>query len=63
MQMRLVHAVAMVTVFLAAPSPTRAQALPIPGVDAARDVPGAKEVPDAATDTRYCSTPRGRPRR
>lgn len=27
-----------------------AQALPIPGVDPARDVPGAKEVPDAKTE-------------
>jgi len=26
------------------------QALPVPGVDPARDVPGAKEVPDATTD-------------
>jgi len=32
------------------PSGLHAQALPIPGVEPARDVPGAKEIPDAKTD-------------
>ena len=32
------------------PSGLHAQALPIPGVEPARDLPGAKEIPDANTD-------------
>jgi intracellular sulfur oxidation DsrE/DsrF family protein len=35
---------------LAAATPARSQELPVPGVDAARDVPNAKEIPDAKTD-------------
>ena len=44
---------AMLATVLAYSSPARAQAgqaLPVPGVDPARDVPGAKEMPDPKTE-------------
>jgi intracellular sulfur oxidation DsrE/DsrF family protein len=54
MQMRMVGAAAMAVIVLAAvlavPDAARAQALPVPGFEAARDVPGAKEIPDATTE-------------
>jgi intracellular sulfur oxidation DsrE/DsrF family protein len=50
MQMRRFGAAVMAAVFLAVPGPAWTQALPVPGVEAARDLPGAKEIPDATTE-------------
>lgn len=43
---RTLAALALGFALLAAASPVHAQALPVPGVDPARDVPGAKEMPN-----------------
>jgi intracellular sulfur oxidation DsrE/DsrF family protein len=50
MKTRSVGTLALVVVFLAAPKPAQTQSLPIPGIEAARDVPGAKELPDTTTE-------------
>ncbi|NOT27674.1 MAG: DsrE family protein [Acidobacteria bacterium] len=50
MKTQIVAALSLVALFLAAPNAAQAQALPIPGIEAASDVPGAKELPDATTE-------------
>ena len=50
MTTRIACALGVVTLCLATSNPAGAQALPIPGVEAARDVPGANELPDATTE-------------
>jgi intracellular sulfur oxidation DsrE/DsrF family protein len=50
MTIRMLGASAMCAVVLAFPAAARGQALPVPGVGAARDVPNAKEIPDAKTE-------------
>ena len=39
---------------VAPPALAQAPALPVPGVEAARDVPGAKELPNPGVDLRVC---------
>ncbi len=50
MRMRTTSAAAVLAMVLVFPNSARSQALPVPGVDAARDVPNAREIPDAKTD-------------
>ncbi len=39
---------------VAPPALAQTPALPVPGVEAARDVPGAKEMPNPGVDLRVC---------
>ena len=53
MKRTLVYTAAILIVAIACGSGMRAQssqALPVPGIDPARDVPGAKELPDPKTE-------------